>query len=123
MTGEAMKSYADLVDEARARVPEVTVADLLAFQRAGTPVVLVDVRDQSEVNLGWIPGAMHISRGTLEGKIEQAVGRDAKIVLYCSSGNRSLLAGDVLRRMGYADVSSLAGGIRAWVEQGGDLDG
>jgi rhodanese-related sulfurtransferase len=80
------------------------------------------VRDQAEVNLGMIPGAMHISRGTLEGKIEHALGRDVKVVLYCSSGNRSLLAGDVLRQMGYTDVSSLAGGIRAWVEQGGDLD-
>jgi rhodanese-related sulfurtransferase len=118
-----MKSYADLVNDARSRVPEVTVAELRAMQDRGTPVVVVDVRDQSEANLGVIPGAMHISRGTLEGKIERAVSRDAKVVLYCSSGNRSLLAGDVLREMGYRDVSSLAGGIRAWVEQGGDLDG
>jgi rhodanese-related sulfurtransferase len=118
-----MKSYADLVNDARTRIPEVTVSDVRAMQEAGTPVVLVDVRDQSEVNLGFIPGALHISRGTLEGKIERAVARDAKVVLYCSSGNRSLLAGDMLRQMGYVDVSSLAGGIRAWVEQGGELDG
>ena len=118
-----MKSYADLVNEARNRVPEISVADLRARQEAGTPVVLLDIRDQAEVNLGYIPGAMHISRGTLEGKIEHAVSRDARVVLYCSSGNRSLLAGDVLRQMGYRDVSSLAGGIRAWVEQGGELDG
>jgi rhodanese-related sulfurtransferase len=118
-----MKSYADLVSEARTRVPEVTVADVRAMREAGTPVVLVDVRDQSEVNLGFIPGALHVSRGTLEGKIERVVARDAKVVLYCSSGNRSLLAGDMLRQMGYYDVSSLAGGIRAWVEQGGELDG
>jgi rhodanese-related sulfurtransferase len=117
-----MKSYADLVDDARSRVPEVTVKDVRTIQEAGTPVILLDVRDQAEVNLGMIPGAVHISRGTLEGKIERAVPRDAKLVLYCSSGNRSLLAGDVLRQMGYSDVSSLAGGIRAWVEQGGDLD-
>jgi rhodanese-related sulfurtransferase len=117
-----MKSYTDLVNDARMRIPEVTVDDVRAWQDAGKPLVLVDVRDQSEVNLGMIPGAMHISRGTLEGKIEHAVARDAKVVLYCSSGNRSLLAGDMLRQMGYADVSSLAGGIRAWVEQGGDLD-
>jgi rhodanese-related sulfurtransferase len=118
-----MKSYADLVEDARTRVAEVTVADVRALQDAGKPVVLVDVRDQPEVNLGMIPGALHISRGTLEGKVEGAVARDAKVVLYCSSGNRSLLAGDMLRQMGYRDVSSLAGGIRAWVEQGGDLDG
>ena len=118
-----MKSYADLVADARSRVPEVTAADLRAMREKGEPVVLVDVRDQSEVNLGFIPGAVHISRGTLEGKIEHAAARDAKVVLYCSSGNRSLLAGDMLRQMGYRDVSSLAGGIRAWVEQGGELDG
>jgi rhodanese-related sulfurtransferase len=116
------KSYADLVNDARTRVAEVTVADVRALQAAGKPVVLLDVRDQAEVNLGMIPGALHISRGTLEGKIDRAVPRDATLVLYCSSGNRSLLAGDMLRQMGYADVASLAGGIRAWVEQGGDLD-
>jgi rhodanese-related sulfurtransferase len=116
------KSYADLVNDARTRIPEVTVADVRALQEAGRSVVLVDVRDQVEVNLGMIPGALHISRGTLEGKIDRAVPRDAKLVLYCSSGNRSLLAGDMLRQMGYGDVASLAGGIRAWVEQGGDLD-
>ncbi|MDQ3950182.1 MAG: rhodanese-like domain-containing protein [Gemmatimonadota bacterium] len=117
-----MKSYADLVNDARTRVPEVTVSDVRGLREAGKPVVLLDVRDQAEVNLGMIPGALHISRGTLEGKVERAVPRDAKVVLYCSSGNRSLLAGDMLRQMGYSDVSSLAGGIRAWVEQGGDLD-
>jgi rhodanese-related sulfurtransferase len=118
-----MKSYADLVNDARTRVREVTVDELRSMQAAGKPVVLVDVRDQSEVNLGYIPGALHISRGTLEGKIDRAVARDATVVLYCSSGNRSLLAGDMMRQMGYRDVSSLAGGIRAWVEQGGELDG
>ena len=117
-----MKSYSDLVDDARTRIPEVTVGDVRALQQAGKPLVLLDVRDQAEANLGMIPGALHISRGTLEGKIERAVPRDAKVVLYCSSGNRSLLAGDVLRQMGYGDVSSLAGGIRAWVEHGGELD-
>lgn len=117
-----MKSYADLVEDARTRIPEVTVRDVRAMQEAGSPLVLLDIRDQAEVNLGMIPGAVHISRGTMEGKIERAVPRDAKLVLYCSSGNRSLLAGDVLREMGYRDVSSLAGGIRAWVEQGGELD-
>jgi rhodanese-related sulfurtransferase len=117
-----MKSYHDLVDDARTRVAEVTVGDVRALRETGTPFVLVDVRDQNEVNLGMIPGAKHISRGRLEQQIEAVASRDVKVVLYCSSGNRSLLAGDMLRQMGYADVTSLAGGIRAWVEQGGELD-
>lgn len=117
-----MKSYHDLVDEARTRVAEVSVEDVRRLQEARTPFVLVDVRDQNEANLGMIPGAKHISRGRLEQNIESAASRDMKVVLYCSSGNRSLLAGDMLRQMGYSDVSSLAGGIRAWVDGGGDLD-
>lgn len=117
-----MKSYADLVSDARARVAETTTAELRQMKTAGAPVTLIDVRDQAEANLGMIPGAIHISRGTLEGKIEGAARRDAKVVLYCSSGNRSLLAGDMLRQMGYQDVSSLAGGIRAWVDEGGELE-
>ena len=117
-----MKSYHDLVDEARTRVAEVSVEDVRNLQGTRTPFVLVDVRDQNEVNLGMIPGAKHISRGRLEQNIESVASRDVKVVLYCSSGNRSLLAGDMLRQMGYADVSSLAGGIRAWVDEGGDLD-
>lgn len=117
-----MKSYHDLVNEARTRVPEVTVGQVRAMRETGAPLILLDIREQNEVNLGMIPGAKHISRGTLEGKVESSIPRHAKVVLYCASGNRSLLAGDMLRQMGYTDVSSLAGGIRAWVEQGGDLD-
>lgn len=117
-----MKSYHDLVEDARTRVAEVSVSDVRSLQEKGAPFVLVDVRDQNEVNLGMIPGAKHISRGRLEQNIEGVASREQKVVLYCSSGNRSLLAGDMLRQMGYADVSSLAGGIRAWVDQGGELD-
>ena len=117
-----MKSYHDLVDEARTRVAEVTVSDVRVLQEKGTPFVLVDVRDQNEVNLGMIPGAKHISRGRLEQNIESVASRDMKVVLYCSSGNRSLIAGVMLRPIGFSDVSSLAGGIRAWVDQGGELD-
>ena len=74
-------------------------------------------------NLGKIAGAVHISRGTLETKVEAALPRDANIIVYCASGNRSALAADTLRQMGYANASSLAGGFRAWAEAGGDIDG
>jgi rhodanese-related sulfurtransferase len=49
--------------------------------------------------------------------------RDAEVVIYCASGNRSALAADTLRQMGYEKVSSLAGGFRGWAEAGGDVDG
>jgi rhodanese-related sulfurtransferase len=55
--------------------------------------------------------------------VEAAVPRDARVVVYCSSGNRSALAADQMREMGYTNVASLAGGFRAWAESGGEIDG
>ena len=67
----------------------------------------VDVRDLNEVNLGMIPGAVHLDRGRIESKVEAAIPRDATVVLYCAAGNRSALAAETLREMGYNDVVSL----------------
>lgn len=117
-----MKSATDLINEAKARVVEANVADALALHERGGAIFL-DVRDHQEVNLGRIPGAVHISRGTLETKIEAAMSRDSQVVVYCGSGNRSALAADTMQQMGYENVTSLAGGFRAWAEAGGEIDG
>lgn len=117
-----MKTASDLIDEAKTRIREVSPADALALHARGGAIFL-DVRDQQEVNLGRIPGAMHISRGTLEGKIEGAVPRDAQVIVYCASGSRGTLAADTMLQMGYQHVRSLAGGFRGWAEAGGEIDG
>ncbi|HEY0996872.1 MAG TPA: rhodanese-like domain-containing protein [Gemmatimonadaceae bacterium] len=116
------KTATDLIAEAKAQIPEITVHALRERQARGERFVLLDVRDQPEVNLGKIPGALHISRGTLEGKVEAVIPRDADVVIYCASGNRSALAAVTLRTMGYRTVASLAGGIRDWAYAGGDVD-
>ncbi|MEO7085972.1 MAG: rhodanese-like domain-containing protein [Gemmatimonadaceae bacterium] len=115
-TGEMLKA------EAKARIKEVTAKDVLDMQARRERITLLDVRDLQEVNLGKIPGALHISRGNLEGKVEAAIPRDAHIIVYCASGNRSTYAADTLQQMGYAKVASMAGGFRGWVEAGGDVD-
>lgn len=116
-----MKSGTDLINEARKRIREVSAGEAKALHDRGG-VTFLDVRDQQEVNLGRIPGAVHISRGTMETKVEAAVPRDAEVIVYCASGNRSALAADTLQQMGYSKVSSLAGGFRGWAEAGGDVD-
>ena len=116
-----MKSGTDLINDAKTRIDEISAEESIALQQAGT-AVFVDVRDLQEVNLGRIPGALHISRGTLETKIEAAVPRDADVILYCASGNRSALAADTMHAMGYEKVRSMAGGFRAWAEAGGEID-
>lgn len=100
----------------------MTVQQVMALQQTGEPVTLLDVRDLQEVNLGKIPGALHISRGNLETKVEAVIPRDARIVLYCASGNRSAFAADTLHEMGYERVASMAGGFGAWVAAGGDVE-
>jgi molybdopterin/thiamine biosynthesis adenylyltransferase/rhodanese-related sulfurtransferase len=84
-------------------------------------VALVDVREADEWDQGHIPGAAHVAKSHLEQDIEMAVpDRSVPVVLYCAGGIRSLFAGQVLRAMGYADVTSMAGGIDAWSAQGLD---
>jgi len=112
-----MKTYRDLVTEAKQAVPEVSVEQVHGRLAAGDPPVLIDVRDPDEYREGFIEGAVGISRGFLEFKVQDAFpDSETPIVLYCLSGLRSLLAARALQALGYRNVASMAGGIRRWKE-------
>ena len=115
-----MKTGIQLIDEAKGRVREV--GPEAAIRLIADGALPIDCREPNEWNLGHLPEALHIPRGILETTIEGTVPPLRPIVLYCASGNRSALAADTLQQMGYTDVGSLAGGIRAWAEAGGDID-
>ena len=117
-----IKTADQLLAEAKAQITEHTPAEVAAMRKRGERMVLLDVRDLPEVNLGKIPGAIHISRGRLEQNIEAAVPRDANVVIYCANGNRSALAAVSLREMGYEHVSSMSAGINGWTAIGGDIE-
>jgi rhodanese-related sulfurtransferase len=119
----SIKSGADLIAEAKQRIRESTVAELQPALGTPKAPTLLDCREPNETNLGRIPGAIVLPRGTMETKIEALVPRDAHLVIYCASGNRSALAADTLQQMGYSNVSSLAGGWNAWVHGGGPVEG
>ena len=116
-----IKSGSDLVNEAKARITEIDAAHAMTRKAEGGTVFL-DVREPNEWNLGHVASAIHIPRGQLENKVEGTINRESEIVVYCAGGSRSALAADTLRQMGYEKVSSLTGGFRAWVENGGDID-
>ena len=118
----ADKSYKDLVREAKTRVAEVTAGESMRIRQDHPGTVIVDCREPNEAGLGMVPGAVMIPRGILESNIERVARRDQKVIIYCAGGNRSALAADSLREMGYQDVATMAGGFRAWVEAGGDVD-
>lgn len=112
-----------LVARTRKTVTEVSVRELKKRLRAGEPLVLVDVREDHEWEAGRIAGAVHIGKGVLERDVERALPDPrAAIVLYCGGGYRSVLAADVLRRMGYRSVASLAGGWKAWKRSRGKTE-
>jgi molybdopterin/thiamine biosynthesis adenylyltransferase/rhodanese-related sulfurtransferase len=112
-----MKTYRDLVADAKRAVPEVTVEDVHARLARGEELAVVDVRDPDEFREGAVAGAVPISRGFLEFKVPEAFpDPETPIVLYCLSGLRSLLAAKALHDLGYTRVTSMAGGIRRWKE-------
>jgi sulfur-carrier protein adenylyltransferase/sulfurtransferase len=111
------RSYRDLLRDARASVREVTPAETELAARGGA--VIVDVREASEWEQGYIPSARHVSRSYIEQDIEGAApDRDAPVILYCAGGIRSLFAAQTLIEMGYRDVASMSGGFGAWKSEG-----
>jgi sulfur-carrier protein adenylyltransferase/sulfurtransferase len=117
VAGGATRARERLLAELKSCIRELAPRDALALQARGA--VLVDVREADEIAQGTAPGALRLGRGYLELRIEEAV-PDAQrpIVVMCGSGTRSLLAADALKRMGYADVSSMAGGFTRWKNEG-----
>src|SRR5256885_290984 len=115
-------SGAQLIKQIKEEITEVEPSEV---QRrldgnGNTGLVLVDVREDEEFEAGHIPGAVHVPRSYLESRIEGVVGdRDAEVVLYCQSGNRSAYAAHTLAQlMGYENVSSMKGGITLWKDRG-----
>jgi sulfur-carrier protein adenylyltransferase/sulfurtransferase len=114
------KTFQQLCDEAKTRIREVSADEVEA--KIGDPSwqgVLIDVRENDEYRGGHLPGARGIGRGVLEYHIADEVpDTEREIVLYCRGGNRSALAADSLRQMGYTNVLSMRGGFRNWQTEG-----
>jgi rhodanese-related sulfurtransferase len=108
-----------LVTDARRRIKECGIGDVRARLDRGESFHFVDVREDNEFAVNRAAGARHIGRGVLERDVETLIpDRNAAIVLYCGGGYRSALAAENLQKMGYTNVVSMDGGIRAWREAG-----
>ncbi|HEU5334790.1 MAG TPA: rhodanese-like domain-containing protein [Terriglobales bacterium] len=115
-----MPEFKQLVNEAKKEIQEIGPDDLQRLQSAAQDFVLIDVREKDDAARGTIPGAVHISRGMLEHDIDRVTtDKEKKIVLYCGGGSRSALAAWMLKRMGFRNVISLAGGYRGWTQSQG----
>src|SRR5829696_9390494 len=110
-----MPTYRELLQRVKDEIAEVDARSAQALDGA----IFVDVRERDEWEEGHLPGAVHVSRGNLESRIEAvAPDRTQPVVLYCAVGARSAFAAKTLEELGYENVTSLAGGFTDWKRNG-----
>ena len=113
-----------ILDKAKKSVKSVKPSDLYKVTK---DIILIDVREPEEFASGYINAytVLTIPRGKLEfvalDKIAKKYGQDAKIVTYCLKGPRGFLAADQLKKLGFSNVSTLDGGILAWLNEGNTI--
>jgi molybdopterin/thiamine biosynthesis adenylyltransferase/rhodanese-related sulfurtransferase len=95
------------------------ITPLQARERQRLGALLIDVRDDNERAGGMPEGAIGVARAALGSRIaELAQRQDRPLLTICATGQRSLLAADALRQLGYAQVASVSGGFRRWQADG-----
>jgi rhodanese-related sulfurtransferase len=105
-----------LVNDAKKRVTEVSVAEARARLTANPKAILIDVREDHEWTAGHAAEAVHLGKGILERDLEKLYpDKAAEIIMYCGGGFRSALTCDAAQKMGYQKVASLIGGYKGLV--------
>lgn len=116
---EHSPGFLTLVNDAKKRVTEISVAEALARLDADARVVLMDVREDHEWQQQHAREAVHLGKGILERDLEKRYpDKHTEIIMYCGGGFRSALTADAAQKMGYRNVSSLIGGYKALLAAG-----
>jgi rhodanese-related sulfurtransferase len=117
------EGFLKVVNDAKTRIKEVSVAETRERLSANSNAKLIDVREDNEWEAAHAADAIHLGKGIIERDIEvTAPDKSAELILYCGGGYRSALAADVLQQMGYTNVWSMAGGWKAWKESGAPVE-
>jgi len=115
------KEFLAIVEDAKSRIKEVSVEETPNRLDAGAN--LIDVREDNEFEKGHAADAKHMARGVIERDIvEKFPDKDTELILYCGGGYRSALSADMLQKMGYTNVWSMAGGWKAWKDAGPSVE-
>lgn len=94
------------------QVQQLTV-HRLAEALADDPLLLLDVREESEWEQGHAPAARHVPLGSLPDRAAD-LASDAIVAVTCSTGFRSSSAASILKRRGFSRVYNVIGGMTAW---------
>jgi rhodanese-related sulfurtransferase len=108
-----------MVAKAKSSVQKISAADVKAMIDKKDKAILLDVRDPGEFAAGHLPGAMNISRGTLEFNVFSKIpDQNAKVIVYCKTAGRSSLATKTLNDLGYKNASLMDAQFEDWVKAG-----
>ena len=119
MAQQHAPGFLKIVTDAKTRIRECTIDEMIVRRASAEKFLLVDVREESEWTAGHIPGAIHLGKGIIERDVETKIPDSATpLVLYCGGGFRSALTADNLQKMGYTNVISMDGGMRGWKDKG-----
>ena len=100
---------------------QVDPATVLARMKEGGGVTFIDVREAGEIAAsGKIADALHIPLRDLPRRFEE-LDKAGDFVVYCAAGMRSLDAAMFLKDKGFENVTSLAGGLPHWQQDGGEV--
>ena len=117
------EGFLKVVNDAKSRIKEVTVAETRERLNENPDAKLIDVREDNEWDAAHAASSIHLGKGIIERDIETtAPDKSTELILYCGGGYRSALAADVLQTMGYTNVYSMAGGWKAWKESGAPVE-
>jgi molybdopterin/thiamine biosynthesis adenylyltransferase/rhodanese-related sulfurtransferase len=98
---------------------EISVEKTHELLQKKDPVFLLDIREEEEIAMGYIKGALFLPQGRLEKEIESLLSdKDVPVVVYCAGGIRSLKAARVMQEKGYKNVFSMAKGMDGWEAAG-----
>ncbi|HEX3801170.1 MAG TPA: rhodanese-like domain-containing protein [Verrucomicrobiae bacterium] len=109
--------FLKLVNEARTRVNEITIAEARERLAKNSGAILMDVREDAEWHAGHAAEAVHLGKGILERDLENKFpDPNTEILMYCGGGFRSILTADAAQKMGYRKVFSVMGGYKGLVQ-------
>jgi molybdopterin/thiamine biosynthesis adenylyltransferase/rhodanese-related sulfurtransferase len=113
-----MATAAERIEDVKARIEEVDPETARAEIESGDAVV-IDTRELNEWNESHLEDATLVPPAEVVEKVPELIpDRSRRVLLHCASGNRSARAADALRELGYENVASVAGGIKAWEAAG-----
>lgn len=127
------KTFNQMVAEALAEVPVISVEEARRALEADPTTLLIDVQDPADITaMGLIPGGRAITLGSLTYKADNEVPEDWRdpeladrerlIITTCGYGPMGALGGKLLRDMGFTNVRILEGGVQAWKDAGFDTE-